>query len=77
MFVLTYRSPFSNVNTGKGVKEGMKQSVRLRIIAIIVLIILSVIDAVSIFVPIVAIVGIIIFLFKPKWFLNFVEKIYE
>lgn len=55
----------------------MKQSTRLQTLAIIILIVLAVIDAIAYFVPIAAIAGIVILLFKPKWFLNFINKIYE
>jgi len=55
----------------------MNRSTKYQIIAILVLTILAIVDAFSVFIPIVAIIGIAIFLFKPKWFANFVKNIYE
>ena len=55
----------------------MKRSAKYQIIAILILIVLAVVDAFSVFVPIVAIIAIAIFLFKPKWFANFVKYLYE
>ncbi|MFW6139054.1 MAG: hypothetical protein ACOC7U_07770 [Spirochaetota bacterium] len=55
----------------------MKENIQLRILAIVVLIVLGVLDAFAIFVPVVAIGGIILLLFRPKWFYNFVEKVYK
>jgi len=55
----------------------MKRSTKYQIIAILILVVLSVVDAFSVFIPIVAIILIGIFLFKPKWFANFVKYLYE
>ncbi len=55
----------------------MKQSTQLRIFAILILIVLAIVDAFSFFVPIVAILGLVVILWKPKWLRNFINKIYE
>lgn len=55
----------------------MKQSTQLRIFAILILIALAIIDAFSFFVPVVAILGLILILWKPKWLRNFIHKVYE
>ncbi len=55
----------------------MEDGMRYRIMGIILLIVLAVVDAFLVFVPIVAILGLIILLFKPKWFYNIIVKMYE
>lgn len=55
----------------------MKQSTQLRIFAILILIVLAIVDAFSFFVPVVAILGLILILWKPKWLRNFIYKVYE
>jgi uncharacterized membrane protein len=55
----------------------MKQSIQIRIFAILILAILAVIDAFSIFVPVVAFIGIILILWRPKWLRTFIDKLYE
>jgi hypothetical protein len=55
----------------------MKQSTQVRIFAILILAVLAVIDAFSMFVPIVAFLGIVLVLWRPKWLRNFIEKVYE
>ncbi len=55
----------------------MKKSTQLRIITIVLLVGLAVVDAIAFVVPIAAIIGIILFLFRPKWLLTFIEKIYD
>ncbi len=55
----------------------MKRSIWLQILAILVFIVLAIIDAFSLYIPIVAIAGIILLLFKPKWLRTFINKIYE
>lgn len=54
----------------------MSTSLQLRIIAIVVLMVLAVIDAIAMFVPIVALGGIALLLFRPKWLFNFFAKVY-
>ena len=55
----------------------MKQSTQIRIFAILILIVLAAIDAFSMFVPVVAFLGIVLILWRPKWLRNFIEKVYE
>ena len=55
----------------------MKKSTQLRIITIVLLVGLAVIDAIAFVVPIAAVIGIFLFLFRPKWLLTFIEKIYD
>ena len=55
----------------------MKQSTQLRIFAVLILIALAIVDAFSFFVPIVALLGLVVILWKPKWLRNFIDKIYE
>ena len=55
----------------------MKQSTQVRIFAILILVVLAVIDAFSFFVPVVAFLGIILILWRPKWLRSFIEKAYE
>lgn len=57
--------------------ESMKQSTQVRIFAILILVVLAAIDAVSMFVPVVAFIGIVLILWRPKWLRNFIEKAYE
>jgi len=45
----------------------MKKSLQLRIMAILILIAIAIVDAFSIFVPITAVIGIALILFRPKW----------
>ncbi|MGQ9615353.1 MAG: hypothetical protein ACUVWJ_03020 [Spirochaetota bacterium] len=54
----------------------MKESTNLRIIGIVILIICAAIDMIP-FTFITAIGGIYILLFRPKWLLNFFDRIYE
>ena len=54
----------------------MKKSTQLRILGIIVLIVLAFVDAIP-YTSIAALGGIVILLFRPKGFLNFIEKMYE
>jgi hypothetical protein len=54
----------------------MQKSTQFRLIGIIVLIIIAFVDAIP-FTPVAALGGIIILLFRPKGFLNYIEKIYE
>jgi hypothetical protein len=49
----------------------------MRTLGIVVLAVLAVIDAIVVFVPLVALGGIIILLFKPKWFRTFIDSIYD
>ena len=60
----------------KEMEGRMKQSIQLRILAVIVLIVLAVVDALAAFIPIVAIAGIVIILFKPRGFHKFINNIY-
>jgi len=53
----------------------MKKSLQLRIMAILILIAIAIVDAFSIFVPITAVIGIALILFRPKWLFTFFEKI--
>jgi hypothetical protein len=55
----------------------MKQSTQVRIFAILILVVLAAIDAFLFFVPVVAFIGIVLVLWRPKWLRNFVEKAYE
>jgi len=54
----------------------MKQSMKLRIVAVIILAVLAVIDMLP-FTPVTAFGGVIIILFRPKWFFNIVQKLYD
>ena len=54
----------------------MQKSTQLRILGIIVLIVIAFVDAIP-FTPVAALGGIVILLFRPKGFLNYIEKIYE
>ncbi|HUT66633.1 MAG TPA: hypothetical protein VMZ05_10880 [Spirochaetota bacterium] len=54
----------------------MKKSTQLRILGIIVLIVLAFVDAIP-YTSIAALGGIVILLFRPKGFLNLIEKMYE
>ncbi len=56
--------------------QDMKESTKVQLLAVIILIVLAVVDAFLVFVPIVAILGIAIVLFKPKWFLRSVKNIF-
>jgi len=55
----------------------MKRSTWMRIIAIVVLAVLAAVDAIVVFVPLVALAGIVILLFKPKWFRTFINDLYD
>jgi len=55
----------------------VKKSTLLRIIAIAVLIGIAIVDAITVFIPIAAVAAIALLLFRPKWLLNFFDKIYE
>jgi hypothetical protein len=55
----------------------MKKSTQLQIIAIIILKSVAAVDAISIYLPLAALGGIALLLFKPKWLLSFFQKIYE
>ena len=55
----------------------MKKSTQWQIIAIAVLIVIAVVDALSVFVPIAAVGGIALLLFRPKWLYNFFQTLYE
>ncbi len=55
----------------------MKKSLQLRIMAILILIAVAIVDAFSIFVPIAAVIGIALILFRPKWLFTFFEKVYD
>ncbi len=54
----------------------MKKSSQLRILAIIILVVLAVVDVLP-FTPLTALGGIVIILFRPKWFFNFIQKVYK
>lgn len=60
-----------------GMEVSMKKSTVLRIAAIVILIGFAIVDAITIFVPIVAIAAIALLLFRPRWLLTFFEKVYE
>jgi hypothetical protein len=55
----------------------MKKSSQWQIIAIAVLIVIAVVDALSLFVPIAAVGGIALLLFRPKWLYNFFQTLYD
>ena len=55
----------------------MKRSTSMRILGITVLAVLAAVDAITVFVPIVALAGIVILLFKPKWFRTFINDLYD
>jgi hypothetical protein len=55
----------------------MKKSTQWQIIAIAVLIVIAVVDALSVFVPIAAVGGIALLLFRPKWLYKFFQILYE
>ena len=55
----------------------MKKSTQWQIIAVLILIAIAVVDAISIYLPLAAIGGIALLLFKPKWLFTFFQKIYE
>jgi uncharacterized membrane protein len=54
----------------------MKESIQVRILAIILLVILALVDMIP-YTSITALVGIVILLFKPKWFQKFINKVYS
>jgi len=54
----------------------MKKSTQLRILGIIVLIVIAFVDAIP-YTSIAALGCIVILLFRPKGFLNLIEKMYE
>jgi hypothetical protein len=54
----------------------MQKSTQLRILGIIILVVIAFVDAIP-FTPVAALGGIIILLFRPKGFLNYIEKVYE
>jgi len=55
----------------------MKKSTQLQLYGVVIMVILAIIDAFIIFVPIVAILMIILLLFKPHWFCNYINNLYE
>jgi hypothetical protein len=55
----------------------MKKSTQLQFVAIIILVAVAAVDAISIYLPLAALGGIALLLFKPKWLLSFFQKIYE
>jgi hypothetical protein len=55
----------------------MKKSTQWQIIAIAILIVIAVVDALSVFIPIAAVVGIALILFRPKWLFNFFQTLYD
>ena len=57
-------------------EEQMKESTQLRVLAIVILIALAFVDAIP-FTAITALAGIVLVLFRPKWFRNFVDRIYD
>jgi hypothetical protein len=54
----------------------MQKSTQLRILGIIILIVIAFLDALP-FTPVAALGGIVILLFRPKGFLNYIERLYE
>jgi hypothetical protein len=54
----------------------MKESTRLRIYAIAILIVFAFIDAIP-FTAVTALIGIVILLFRPKWFQRIVNRMYD
>ena len=80
LFMLTYEFSLSKIliENGGFFGEGlMKQSTQVRIFAILILVVLAAIDAFSMFVPVVAFIGIVLILWRPKWLRTFIEKAYE
>jgi len=55
----------------------MKKSTQWQVFAICILIVIAVVDALSMFVPIAAIGGIALLLFKPKWLFRFFQTLYD
>ena len=54
----------------------MRKSMKLQILTAVVLIVVAVIDAVSIFVPLVALGALALVLFKPRWLLIYIQNLY-
>jgi phosphoserine aminotransferase len=55
----------------------MSTSAKLRIFAVVVLIVLAVFDGIAFYIPIVAIVGIALLLFRPAWLFKFIAKVFD
>jgi len=55
----------------------MRKSTQLQIMAVLIFVVLAVVDALSVFVPIVAIAVIALMLFRPKWLFRFFQKLYD
>ena len=55
----------------------MKKSTQWQFIAIAILIVIAVVDALSVFIPIAAVVCIALILFRPKWLFNFFQTLYD
>ena len=62
--------------TPVGIVEGMKESTRIRVLAIVVLAVFAFIDALP-YTALTAFVLIVLILFRPKWFKKIVDKLYE
>ena len=54
----------------------MKESTRLRIYAIVILVVFAFIDAIP-YTAVTAFIGIVILLFRPKWFQRIVNRMYD
>jgi phosphoserine aminotransferase len=54
----------------------MNKSVQWQILAIIILVAIAIVDALSVFIPIAAGIGIALVLFKPKWLFKFFKTLY-
>ena len=54
----------------------MKESTQFRILAIVVLVVFAFIDALP-FTALTAFALIVLILFRPKWFRNFINKMYD
>ena len=53
----------------------MRKSTQLQIMAVLIFVVLAVVDALSVFVPIVAIAVIALMLFRPTWLVRFFQKL--
>jgi len=54
----------------------MEKKTKLQLYGVLILVMLAVVDAFTIFVPVVAILVIILLLFKPRWLYNYIKELY-